>query len=190
MTTIFPAHTADTAPVEARRSVAATAAAFGFLPGPVARMAEAPALLEGFLTTNRLFQGGVLAPLEREVVVLTVARRNRCHYCMAMHTALLERDHAAPELVAALRSGTDLPDARLEAVARFTSAVLDHAGAVPDDDVRAFVEAGFSPRAALEVVLGVGATTLSTLANRLTGAPLDTAYETSAWDEGELVLGA
>jgi hypothetical protein len=32
---------------------------------------------------------------------------------------------------------------------------------------------GYTPRNALEVVLGIGAYTMSTLANRMTGAPLD-----------------
>ena len=37
----------------------------------------------------------------------------------------------------------------------------------------AFLAGGYTPRSALEVVLGIGAYTMSTLANRLTRAPLD-----------------
>ncbi|HET9079849.1 MAG TPA: hypothetical protein VFO01_04960 [Trebonia sp.] len=36
-----------------------------------------------------------------------------------------------------------------------------------------FLARGFTRRNALEVVTGIGAYTLSTLANRLTGAPVD-----------------
>jgi hypothetical protein len=47
------------------------------------------------------------------------------------------------------------------------------AGAVGDESLREFLGHGFTPRHALEVVLGIGAYTMSTLANRLTGAPVD-----------------
>ena len=36
-----------------------------------------------------------------------------------------------------------------------------------------FLDYGFTRRNALEIVLGIGAYTLSTLANRLTAAPVD-----------------
>jgi hypothetical protein len=51
--------------------------------------------------------------------------------------------------------------------------VLETAGDVGDAALAAFLAQGFTPRNALEVVLGIGAYTLSTMANRLTGAPLD-----------------
>ncbi|TDB72076.1 carboxymuconolactone decarboxylase family protein [Micromonospora sp. KC723] len=136
-------------------------------------MAESPELLKGFLTVNGVFEDCALDPVEREVVVLTVATRNECHLCVAMHTATLTRHGATPGLIEALRAGTPLPDARLEALRRFTLAVLDHRGAVPEEGTHAFLAAGYQPRHALDVVLGVGTYTISTFANRLTGAPLD-----------------
>ncbi len=42
-----------------------------------------------------------------------------------------------------------------------------------DADLRDFLAYGYTEQNALEVVLGIGAYTLSTLANRLTGAPVD-----------------
>ena len=73
-------------------------------------MAESPQLLTGFLTVNAGFEQSDLDPVEREVVVLTVATRNECHFCVAMHTATLTRHGATPELIAALRAGTALPE--------------------------------------------------------------------------------
>ena len=112
---------------------------------------------------------------------LTVATRNGCHLCVAMHTATLVRHGAAPELIEALRTGTTLPDPRLEALRRFTVAVLDHRGAVPDADLDALLAAGWQARHALDVVLGVGTYTISTFANRLTEAPLDEPLAAYAW---------
>ncbi len=51
--------------------------------------------------------------------------------------------------------------------------MLAHSGDVPAKDLDAFEAAGWSARAALEVVLGIGTYTLSTFANRLTGATID-----------------
>lgn len=152
------------------------------LPGAVALMAESPELLKGFLTANAAFESTDLDPVEREVVVLTVATRNECHLCVAMHSAALSRHGVAHELTAALRDEDELPDARLEALRRFTLAVLDHRGAVPDDELDAFLAAGWLPRHALDVVLGVGTYTISTFANRLTDAPLDPPLAGYAWE--------
>ena len=44
---------------------------------------------------------------------------------------------------------------------------------VGDDALRALLAAGYTRQNALEVVLGIGTYTMSTLANRLTGAPVD-----------------
>ncbi|WP_433230665.1 carboxymuconolactone decarboxylase family protein [Micromonospora sp. CA-248260] len=178
----FTTHTLDTAPDAARATMAGVHRRLGHLPGAVGLMAESPELLKGFLTASATFEATDLAPVEREVVVLTVATRNRCHLCVAMHTATLHRLGAAAELIAALRDGTDLPEPRLAALRRFTLAVLDHAGDVPDDELTAFLDAGYRPRHALDVVLGVGTYTISTLANRLTRAPLDPPLTGYAWE--------
>ena len=42
-----------------------------------------------------------------------------------------------------------------------------------DDALRALLASGYTRQHALEVVLGIGTYTMSTLANRLTGAPVD-----------------
>ncbi|MGS2613832.1 carboxymuconolactone decarboxylase family protein [Micromonospora sp. LZ34] len=178
---VFTPHTADTAPDAARPTLAAVRRKFGYLPAAVALMAESPALLQTFLTANAGFEAGSLDPVQREVVVLTVATRNECHVCVALHTATLTRLGADPRLVDALRAGTPLPDDRLEALRRFTLAVLEHRGDVPDEQTRAFLAAGHQPRQALDVVLGVGVYTISTFANRLTGAPVDPPLADYAW---------
>ena len=169
MTLTFPDHTTDTAPPAAAATLGRIETAFGGLPTAVARMAEAPELLDAFLTSSRLFQGCDLSALEQEVVILTVAVRNGCDVCVDLHAVTLRRlGHA--ELEPALRAGADLDDPRQRALQRFTHEVMDRTGAVPDAALAEFAAAGFTARQALDVVLGVGAYTLSTFANRLTRA--------------------
>ncbi|WP_431945959.1 carboxymuconolactone decarboxylase family protein [Micromonospora marina] len=177
----FTAYEPDTAPAAARPVMAGVRRTLGHLPAAVSLMAGSPELLKGFLAANAAFEATGLDPVAREVVVLTVATRNGCHLCVAMHTATLVRHGAAPELIEALRTGASLSDPRLEALRRFTAAVLDHRGAVPDADLGALLAAGWQPRHALDVVLGVGTYTISTFANRLTEAPLDEPLTAYAW---------
>ncbi|MFC8722022.1 carboxymuconolactone decarboxylase family protein [Kitasatospora sp. NPDC057198] len=169
----FPDLTPDTAPPAARRQLEQVTRHLGYLPAAAARLAHAPQLLDGFLKLTAMFDATELDPVVRETVVLTIATRNGCHVCVAMHTGILTRLAADPALIAALRAQQPLPDARLEAVRVFVHSVLDHTGAVPEPDLAAFLAHGFTPRNALEIVLGIGAYTLSTFANRLTDAPLD-----------------
>ncbi|MEU1217292.1 carboxymuconolactone decarboxylase family protein [Streptomyces sp. NPDC005791] len=174
--THFPDHTIDSAPPAARRTMEVMAGRQGGrVPSAVARLATSPETLNGFLQASAAFESSTLDPLAREVVVMTMATRNDCHVCVAMHTTRLESLGAAPDLVAALRAAGEqpLPDERLEGVRRFTRAVLETAGEVGDDCLEDFLSLGHTSRNALEVVLGIGAYTMSTLANRMTGAPVD-----------------
>ncbi|MER7723750.1 carboxymuconolactone decarboxylase family protein [Streptomyces sp. NPDC096323] len=171
--TAFPDHTLESAPPAARTAMAAVAQKQGYLPAAVARLASSPELLGGFLKMSALFESTTLDPLSRETLIMTVAARNGCHLCVAMHTAKLTALGADAEVIAALRDGSPLPDERLEAVREFTLAVITTSGAVDDGTLQSFLGHGYSARNALEVVLGIGAYTLSTLANRLTGAPVD-----------------
>ncbi|MEV8020886.1 carboxymuconolactone decarboxylase family protein [Streptomyces sp. NPDC086554] len=147
-----------------------TAAAFGKTPSAVALLAESPELLNGFLELSASFERSTLEPVAREVVIMTIAVRNDCHICVTMHTGKLRKLGAGTELIAALRKGSPLEDERLEAVRQFTLEVLATAGGVDDDRLKEFFSHGYTERNALEVVLGIGTYTMSTLANRLTRA--------------------
>jgi AhpD family alkylhydroperoxidase len=182
VSTYFPDHTVESAPPESRRSMESTARRLGYLPAAVARLASSPPLLDGFLRLSGLFESTTLDPLAREVVIFTIATRNGCHVCVAMHTAKLGPLGANEDLVDALRAGRPLADPRLDAVRVFTLDVLVTAGAVGPAAMDAFLAHGFTARNALEVVMGIGVYTMSTFANRMTDAPLDEPLAPFAWE--------
>lgn len=124
----------------------------------VALLKESPETLNGFLKLSEIFESTTLDPHSRETVILTVAARNQCHLCVDMHEAKMAALGPAPA-----------PE-RLAAVRLFTLQVLASSGAVTDEELAAFASHGYTRRNALEVVLGIGAYTLSTFANRLTRA--------------------
>jgi uncharacterized peroxidase-related enzyme len=167
---MFTAHTIENAPPESQPAMRAVREEFGVLPDAVARLAHSPELLNGFLALNESFEGCTLDALSQETVAMAVSVRNQCHICIGIHSARLRRLDASPEVIAAFREGRPVPDARLEALRTFALDVMATAGAVGDDTLDALLAHGYTERNALEVVLGIGAYTLSTLANRLTKA--------------------
>jgi AhpD family alkylhydroperoxidase len=164
---MFRTHTVDSAPAASRTLMESTIAEFGQLADPVARMAESPEMLEGFMHASELFESSTLDPLSREVVVMTIATRNGCRFCVNMHTGRLRRLGASSELITALRRAEPLDHAKLEAGRQFTLRALATTGRVPDEQIEEFLAAGYTARNALEVVLGIGTYTMSTFANRL-----------------------
>jgi AhpD family alkylhydroperoxidase len=98
----FPEYTIESAPAGSRRFMVATQNHLGYLPAATARWAASPHLLEGFAKLNAIFENGTLDPVAREVVVMTIATRNGCHICVAMHSARLTALGASPDIIAAL----------------------------------------------------------------------------------------
>jgi AhpD family alkylhydroperoxidase len=164
---MFRSHTVDSAPAASRPLMKANIAEFGQLAEPVARLAESPETLDGFLHASHLFESSTLDPLSREVVVMTIATRNGCRFCVTLHTGRLRKLEAPVEMIKALRAGEPLEMARLEAIRQFTLRVLATTGEVPDEEIEGFLAAGYTTRNALEVVLGIGTYTMATFANRL-----------------------
>ena len=173
MTRSFISYDLDTAPAASRAILAESQRKFGMLPSPLARLAASPVALEAALAGLTAFEHGSLAPLEREVLAMTMAVKNGCHYCVSLHRRMLDMFEAPAGLSEALEQGQPLDSPKLEAVRIFTLALLERTGDVSDEAWQQFLAAGFDRAAALELVMGVAAYTLTTFANRLTEAPLD-----------------
>ncbi|MDF1488679.1 carboxymuconolactone decarboxylase family protein [Tessaracoccus caeni] len=165
----FPRHTIDTAPAESQPALAAIQRKFGAIPPAAAAQATSPRLLNGFLEANKSFEESSLPEVAREVVTLCVAARNECHTCIAIHSRVLTR-LGHPDFARRILENSPLPGPQLESVRVFTIQLLDHTGAVTDEELRAFLDAGHTLEQALEVVFGIGVYTMSTFANRLVRA--------------------
>ncbi len=149
-----------------------------------ANMANAPGLLETYLSGYKLFraESGFTAP-EQEVVFLTISRDNGCTYCLAAHTMIAEKMSRVPAAVLdALRSGAPLPDAKLQALSHFTHIMGETRGRPSPADVAAFLAAGYSERHVLEVILGLAVKTISNYANHVFHTEVDPAFVSYGWD--------
>jgi alkylhydroperoxidase family enzyme len=166
----FPDHDERTAPDAARPALAATRAQWGGIPTPVARLAESPAALSAATAALEAFEHTRLAPIEREVVAMTVAREHGCRFCLGLHTKLLGHFPDGAATARTLAAGERLADPRLAALQAFVERALATRGDLDAPTWDAFLAAGFTHADALDVIVGIGAYTLTTFANRLTQA--------------------
>jgi alkylhydroperoxidase family enzyme len=85
------------------------------------------------------------------------------------------------DVVEAIREDRPISDSRLEALRVFTTTVVEKQGWLADEDVAAFLAAGFTKAQILEVILGVSFKTLSNYTNHIADTPLDPAFQAAAW---------
>lgn len=169
----FVSYDSSNAPADSRGILAESQQKFGRIPSPLARLAVSPLALRAALSGLTAFEHSTLTPLEREVLAMTIGVKNGCHYCVSFHRRSLRMLEAPAGLSEALERGGPLGSPKLEALRSFTLELLEHTGDVSVDAWQQFLAVGFDRAAALEVVVGVAAYTLTTFANRLTEAPLD-----------------
>lgn len=179
---MFTYHSEDTAPAESAELIAASKAAYGFFPKLHQVMAEAPATYRAYLETFRIFaEETTLTPREQQVVMMTANYENRCHYCTAGHSMLMQLAKMPDELIHALREGNRISDTKLEALRTFARELIETRGHVGDDRLQAFLNAGYTKRQALEVITGLATKLLSNFTNALAHTELDDPVKPLAW---------
>ncbi|MCH8945190.1 MAG: carboxymuconolactone decarboxylase family protein [Proteobacteria bacterium] len=177
----FNVHTKETAQAKSAELLGNAEKAFGFVPNLLGVFAESPAALKGYLTIGQIFDESSFSPTERQVVILAASRFNECHYCVAAHSVIADLQKVPTDVVKAIRNDQPIADSKLEALRSFTTAVVEQRGCVSDDDIAAFLAAGYSKAQILEVILGISFKTLSNYANHIADTPLDDAFAPKAW---------
>ncbi len=181
--TDFTLYDETNAPEGSKPLLAKSKAAYGMVPSLHAVMAEAPGLLEAYRTVHELFANSSFDKDELTVVWQTVNVEHGCHYCVPAHTGIAMSMGVDDAITQALRNGTALPNAHLEALRSFTLSVVRGRGNVDENAVQAFLDAGFSKRQILEVVLGVSQKVMSNYTNHLANTPVDPPFRKFAWQK-------
>jgi uncharacterized peroxidase-related enzyme len=157
-------------------------AKLGFVPNMYRNMANVPGLLETYLAGyDRFRSGSGFSPAEQETVLLAISRANSCEYCMAAHSTIADRSGVPTEVTDALRNGTTIPDAPLDALARFTTRLVETRGRPGAEDLEAFTSAGYSGTDVLQVLLAIAVKTISNYTNHLFGTEVDAAFAGRVW---------
>ena len=179
--TDFPSHDLDSAPDGSKPLLENSQAAFGRLPGLHRVLAESPQAFEGYQLLHKLFTQTDFDADELTVVWQTINVEHECHYCVPAHTGLAKMMKVSDDISEALRNETPLPSPKLEALRTFTLQMIRERGNVADDQMQAFLAAGYSHRAALDVVLGLAQKTMSNYINHVAETPLDEPVQKFAW---------
>lgn len=179
--THFPLHSVGTAPAASMPLLEGARKAFGFVPNLQKVFATSPTILEGYMTLWSVFEKSSFSKVEQQVVYLTSNYENECHYCMAGHTGLATMAGVPSDVITALRDGKVIADPKLQALRAFTSKVVTRRGWVCDADVQAFIDAGYSQQAVLDVILGVAVKVMSNYTNHIASTPVDDVMKANAW---------
>ena len=172
---------ADTAPEGSVDSLEAANEAYGFVPNLIAALANAPAAVNAYHEISKAFESSSLSRVERQVVLLTTSFENRCHYCVAAHSVVAAMAGLPPETVVALREGEFIEPPRLESLRRLTTSIVRNRGFVPEEELEAFFDVGFTQAQVLEVLTGVTQKTMSNYVNHLARTPLDEVFKRAEW---------
>ncbi|MGM8897286.1 MULTISPECIES: carboxymuconolactone decarboxylase family protein [unclassified Psychrobacter] len=183
--TDFTLHDKQSAPEDSKALLNNSIDAFGMIPNLHAVMAEAPGLLEGYQRLHQLFLDSSFDDEETTVVWQTINVEHDCHYCVPAHTGIAKSMKVDDAITEALRNETPLPTDKLEALRNFTLSVVRDRGNVNDDAVQAFLNAGFTKRQVLEVILAAAQKVMSNYTNHLANTPIDKPFQKFEWQKAD-----
>jgi len=177
----FQHFASDNTPDESKERLDKIESKYGFVPNLIEGIAPSPQLLRGYMELSESFETSSLSPEEQQVVLLTASRLNECEYCTSVHSMRAEKAGIAWDAIEKIRHREPVGDDRMEALRTFTERIVAHVGTVPQDAWTEFLEAGFSQRNALDVIVGVTLKTLTNTTNHLIETPLDDQFRKRAW---------
>jgi len=166
--TTFTQHTVEITQGETKELLSSIKKGYGFVPDLFSYMAEAPATIQAYMMLNDLLAKTSIAMPQLQVALLAASIENKCDFCVVAHRAIGKSMGANIQSLDALHQGDAIEDEKDSAIARFTAAVVKHRGWVPEDEVTAFLNAGYNQQQILEVILVVTIKTLSNYSNHFT----------------------
>jgi AhpD family alkylhydroperoxidase len=129
-------------------------------------LAVHPTVLEAYLAWSQGAKGGALTPLEGEVIQLLSAEKYQCDYCLAAHTKIGQGTGLSEDDCENIRRRHS-DDPKTQALINFAAEILDTYGNVSDETLDAFLGAGYSTEAAIEVVAGISVLTFTSFYNHV-----------------------
>jgi AhpD family alkylhydroperoxidase len=180
MTKLFQIHTKESATAAGAEALARLQSAVGVIPNLAATMAESPELLGGFLDLRERYAKTGFSGAEIQILSLVAAYENRCSWCVAFHTAMALKEGVSRESVDRLRTGQAPVEGKAAALADFARLMVQKRGHVGDVGLKTFLDAGYTKKQALDVVLGMGFSLLANYAAHLTEPALDAFLEPHA----------
>ncbi|MCF8468306.1 MAG: peroxidase-related enzyme [Sneathiella sp.] len=150
----------------------AVKAKLGKVPNIFLTMANAPALLKGFLAFSEEISNGRLPASLREQIALVTAGANGCNYCASAHSALGRMAGLSANEISMNLAGSS-SDAKAAAALKFTHTLVVERGVVNDGQLAQIRAAGFTDEEILEILGNVALNLVTNYFNHLVDTDID-----------------
>ncbi len=144
----------------------------GLVPNMTRAMANAPAVLDGYLQFSGALTKGTLSAKLREQLALAISQANGCDYCLAAHSTIGHMVGLTDDQIRDSRLGTTV-DPKADTLIRFARKVVETRGRVSDGDLDDVRDAGFDDGVIAEVVAHVALNVFTNYFNELAETDID-----------------
>ncbi|MFA5168474.1 MAG: carboxymuconolactone decarboxylase family protein [Candidatus Omnitrophota bacterium] len=155
-----------------RELLAAIKAKSGRVPNILKTMAHSPVALQAYSGLSGAFADARLPLKVREQIALAVSEDNRCHYCVAAHSAIGKLSGLTPEEIETGRRAKS-PDPKTDAILRFAKRLSANRGNITDPELAEVRKAGCSDEEILEVVTAVLLNLFTNYVNHVADTAID-----------------
>lgn len=168
---------------EAKTILESTKKQLGILPNMYAYMANSTGLLSTYKHGYDYFRkNSGFTKAEQEVVFLTISYENECIYCVAAHSFVADMMSKVPlDVTDAIRNGEIIKDHKLRVLSEFTAIMVNKRGKPEQEDVERFLEAGYTEKQVLEIILAISVKTISNYTNHVFHTPVDLMMQSREW---------
>ena len=177
----FPIHTIESAPEKSKPALQGLNQKFGLIPNVAATMAESPVLLNAFIGGFASFHGGSFSESEKQALLLTNAVTLKCPWTVAFHSTLALAEGIPESEVRAIRNGEAPADPKYSALSGMAKALIEKRGHATEDDLKRFTSAGYTEVQILELIAGIGISTMAATAGNIAGTPVEDPFKNNAW---------
>jgi alkylhydroperoxidase family enzyme len=177
----FTLHTIESAPGNSKLALQGLKQKFGFIPNATATMAESPVLINGFIGGFVNFHGGSFNESEKQVLLLTNAVTLKCPWTVAFHSTMALHEGVPESDVKAIRDGKLPNEPKYAALSGMAKALIEKRGNVTEADLERFTSAGYSRAQILEVITGIGVSTMAATTGNMTNTPVEDLFKAHTW---------
>ena len=162
----------NTAQGKAKELLDVIKAKSGRVPNILKTMAHSPAALQAYLGLSGAFADAKLPLKVREQIALAVGEDNKCHYCVAAHSAIGKHAGLTPEEIEAGRRAKS-PDPKTDAILRFAKRLSAQRGNITDPELAEVRKAGCSDEEILEIITAVSLNLFTNYINHVADTAID-----------------
>lgn len=143
----------------------------GFVPNIYAVFAHSTRALPALMCVEGM--PSVLSEREREAVNLVVSQVNGSHYDLSAHTQLAIQQGLTELDIVEIRSGFSTLSSRIDVLVKLAQSIAVNRGWPGPGLIAAFFREGYSRGALMELIVLIGARTITNYAYAITQVPID-----------------